>query len=124
MTGHGKVCQVAEHAGVSYQTVSRVIDDRPEVAAETRARVLASIQALNDRPSRAARALRQRTSIIGLVIPFEPDDLFTDPHFLWVVHGIARELTLHDYSPAFARMAPPPRSRVPSPRSSWAGVTP
>ncbi len=91
--------QVAEHAGVSYQTVSRVINDRPEVAAETRARVLASIQALNYRPSQAARALsRQRTSIIGLVIPFEPDDLFTDPHLLWVVHGIARELTLHDYS--------------------------
>jgi len=91
--------QVAEHAGVSYQTVSRVINDKAEVTEETRARVLASIKALNYHPSQAARALsRQRTSVIGVVIPFDPDFLFNDPHMLWILHGIDRELTLHDYS--------------------------
>ncbi|MEV0629734.1 LacI family DNA-binding transcriptional regulator [Nonomuraea wenchangensis] len=48
---------VAAAAGVSYQTVSRVLNDSPKVRAETRAAVLAAIDRLGFRPSRAARAL-------------------------------------------------------------------
>jgi DNA-binding LacI/PurR family transcriptional regulator len=90
---------VAAHAGVSHQTVSRVINDKPGVAPETRARVLASIEALNYQPSLAARVLSKRhMSVIGVVIPFDPDFLFSDPHLLQVIHGIDREITLRDYS--------------------------
>jgi DNA-binding LacI/PurR family transcriptional regulator len=54
---------VAADAGVSYQTVSRVLNDSSAVRADTRQRVLDSIQALGFRPNRAARSLvagRQR----------------------------------------------------------------
>jgi DNA-binding LacI/PurR family transcriptional regulator len=48
---------VAAAAGVSYQTVSRVINGHPSVKGSTRDRVLAAISDLGFRPNRAARAL-------------------------------------------------------------------
>jgi DNA-binding LacI/PurR family transcriptional regulator len=48
---------VARAAGVSHQTVSRVINGHPGVRASTRAGVLASIRELGFRPNQAARAL-------------------------------------------------------------------
>lgn len=48
---------VAAAAGVSYQTVSRVINGSPRVKGETRELVLATIERLGFRPNRAARAL-------------------------------------------------------------------
>jgi len=49
---------VAAHAGVSTQTVSRVANGLTNVEETTRQRVLTSMQALGYRPNRAARALR------------------------------------------------------------------
>lgn len=51
------ITDVARAAGVSYQTVSRVINNMPRVRAETRERVLAAIEELGYRPNGAARAL-------------------------------------------------------------------
>ncbi|MCW6006969.1 LacI family DNA-binding transcriptional regulator [Micromonospora sp. CPCC 205371] len=48
---------VAAAAGVSYQTVSRVLNDSPNVSPETRRLVLDVIDRLEYRPNRAARAL-------------------------------------------------------------------
>src|ERR1022692_245119 len=48
---------VAAAAGVSYQTVSRVINQHPRVKPSTRQLVLAAIENLGFRPNRAARAL-------------------------------------------------------------------
>ena len=48
---------VASRAGVSYQTVSRVLNDRPDVAEETRERVKRVIAELGYRPNRAAKSL-------------------------------------------------------------------
>jgi DNA-binding LacI/PurR family transcriptional regulator len=91
--------QVAQHANVSYQTVSRVINNSPDVASETRLRVQASIQTLNYHPSLAARVLsKAHTSIIGVVIPYDPDFLLSDPHLLKVIAGINRGVALHDSS--------------------------
>lgn len=90
---------VAARVGVSHQTVSRVVNDDPAVAPETRERVMAAIQALNYQPNLAARALSQgRTSVIGVVMLFDPDFLFADPYELQIIHGIERELTLRDCS--------------------------
>ncbi|MEV0719250.1 LacI family DNA-binding transcriptional regulator, partial [Asanoa sp. NPDC050611] len=59
---------VAARAGVSHQTVSRVINRHPNVAVATRARVLAAIEELGYRPNGAARALATgSTRTIGLV---------------------------------------------------------
>ncbi|QMU98585.1 LacI family transcriptional regulator [Microbacterium esteraromaticum] len=59
---------VAERAGVSGQTVSRVANDSPKVDPETRARVERAMAELGYRPNRAARALRTgRSQTLGLV---------------------------------------------------------
>jgi DNA-binding LacI/PurR family transcriptional regulator len=60
---------VALRAGVSGQTVSRVVNGSPRVDPATRARVEAAMAELGYRPHRAARALRTgRTHTIGLVV--------------------------------------------------------
>jgi DNA-binding LacI/PurR family transcriptional regulator len=51
------IFDVAKRAGVSHQTVSRVINDAPQVAAATRAKVKDAIAELGYRPNRSARAL-------------------------------------------------------------------
>jgi DNA-binding LacI/PurR family transcriptional regulator len=59
---------VARLAGVSYQTVSRVINDQPKVAPETRARVVEAIRQLDYRPHSAARTLTTgRSRTIGVI---------------------------------------------------------
>ncbi len=62
------MADVAARAGVSGQTVSRVLNGSPRVDPGTRARVEAAMAELGYRPHRAARALRTgRTQTIGLV---------------------------------------------------------
>ena len=59
---------VAKLAGVSHQTVSRVLNDHPNVREQTRMRVHAAIAELGYRPNRAARVLVTGTSqVIGVV---------------------------------------------------------
>ncbi|MFI1988844.1 LacI family DNA-binding transcriptional regulator [Actinoplanes sp. NPDC020271] len=59
---------VARLAGVSHQTVSRVLNDHPNVKEQTRLRVRAAIAELGYRPNRAARALvTGRSQLIGVV---------------------------------------------------------
>lgn len=60
---------VASVAGVSHMTVSRVLNNHPNIKADTRAKVLAVIEELNYRPNSAARALAtQRNRRIGVLI--------------------------------------------------------
>ncbi len=64
---------VALSAGVSHQTVSRVINDRPNVSPDTRARVLAAIELLGYRRNAAARILAtNRSQTVGLMVQGEP----------------------------------------------------
>ncbi len=60
--------EVAQSAGVSTQTVSRVINDRPDVAEETRKKVNQVIDELGYQPSILARSLiQQRSYTLGVV---------------------------------------------------------
>ena len=60
--------QVATQAGVSIQTVSRVVNNRPDVAPATRHRVLGIINRLEYHPSNVARSLIQgRSRTLGVV---------------------------------------------------------
>jgi len=59
---------VARLAGVSHQTVSRVLNNHPNVRVETARRVRAAIAELGYRPNRAARALvTGRSQLLGVV---------------------------------------------------------
>lgn len=60
--------QVAKEAGVSLQTVSRVVNNHPDVASETRQRVSEVIERLGYQPSALARSLiQQRSYTLGVV---------------------------------------------------------
>jgi len=67
--GRASMAQVAAAAGVSGQTVSRVVNASPRVDPATRERVEKAMAELGYRPHRAARALRTgRSGVIGLVV--------------------------------------------------------
>lgn len=79
-----KLRDVAQKAGVSIKTVSRVVNRQGELSESTRARVLAAIAELGYRPSKVARALvTRRTDTIGLVL----GDI-TNPFFPEVARGV------------------------------------
>jgi LacI family transcriptional regulator len=84
---------VAAAAGVSYQTVSRVINDRPDVAEETRRRVWQVIEELGYQPSAIARGLAsKRTYTLGLITAD-----FSDYFFTQVIVGAEVEARKHGY---------------------------
>lgn len=63
-----RMADVARVAGVSHQTVSRVLNDYPGIRPETRERVLAAITELGYRPNVAARMLASsRSKTVGVI---------------------------------------------------------
>ena len=85
---------VAARAGVSHQTVSRVLNDFPGIRPDTRARVLAAIEEMGYRRNLAARALvTGRSQTIGMIGPEAADigPLST----LHAVERAARDVGLH-----------------------------
>lgn len=63
------IYDIAKEAGVSASTVSRVINDKPGINAETRKRVQALLKQYNYSPNEAARGLvMQSSKIIGILI--------------------------------------------------------
>jgi LacI family transcriptional regulator len=66
--GKSTIFDVASAAGVSIKTVSRVVNNEPNVRVKTREKVLTAIQELNYQPNSAARGLSgKRSYVIGLV---------------------------------------------------------
>jgi LacI family transcriptional regulator len=93
MPQHVTINQVACEAGVSIQTVSRVINNRYDVAAETRKRVRDAIDRLGYQPNAIARGLAsKRSRTLGLVT-YDFNDLF----FTLVVTGAEEEAHKHNY---------------------------
>jgi len=88
--GRGSVMRdVARLAGVSHQTVSRVLNDHPNVRPETRSRVLDAMRALNYRRNLAARTLVTRRSRTLGLIGFETT-LFGPASMLYGIEQAAR----------------------------------
>src|SRR5438874_2278689 len=80
---------VAQAAGVSRATVSRVVNRSARVDAKTRKTVERAIRRLQYIPNRAARSLvTRRTDSVGLVIPEPTTRLFGDPFFPRLIRGI------------------------------------
>jgi DNA-binding LacI/PurR family transcriptional regulator len=85
---------VAELAGVSAMTVSRVINKTGPVAEATAERIYAAISELNYIPHRGARALAARkTNNVGLILPG-----FSDVFFLELIRGIEAALVEEGYA--------------------------
>ncbi|WJM11054.1 LacI family DNA-binding transcriptional regulator [Paenibacillus sp. PK1-4R] len=84
---------VAQLAGVSVATVSRVINDRGYVHADTRKKVEDAVKALNFSPNEVARSLYKRKSkLIGLLLP----DI-ANPYFPQLARGVEDRMQEQDY---------------------------
>ena len=85
--------EVAVLAGVSRATVSRVVNDSPRVSPEARVAVHAAIEQLHYVPNRMARSLvTRRTDTIALVLSEPNSQVFSDPFFASIVHGVSAAL--------------------------------
>lgn len=87
---HVTLKHVAEEAGVSVSTVSRVVRGEPYISEETRACVLAAMERLQYRPSRIARSLKrgqEGTGNICLLIN-EPRRRVSEPFFTELLAGV------------------------------------
>ena len=90
---------IAKQAGVSRSTVSRVVNDFPNVREDVRRRVLDVIQKTGYHPNVAARALAsQRSWTLGLVLPHSVSLIFTDPYFPHLIKGIAQACNEHNFT--------------------------
>jgi LacI family transcriptional regulator len=87
------IIDVAEEAGVSYATVSRVVNNKPYVKAETRAKVLQAMTRLGYQANLQARSLAGgRSNVIGLLVV----DLATQ-YIGELIHGIDDVLAANQY---------------------------
>lgn len=88
--------EIGRRAGVSRSTVSRVLNAHPDVRPAVRARVEAVIEETGYQPNHAARALvSNRSGLIGLVMLTDVDELFGDPYYSALVHGIQQGCVEH-----------------------------
>lgn len=96
--GHVTLGHVAQHVGVSAQSVSNALNNPDRVSPVTLERILAAVDELGYRPNRSARALRnQRSRLIGVRVEASRGDraaLLID-HFLHALAEAARGAGCH-----------------------------
>ena len=84
------IMDVAQQAGVSPSTVSRVIHDSGRISLETKTKVRRAMEELGYVPNAAASSLAGKTPrTIGLVLPNNAGDLFKNPFFINAMRGIS-----------------------------------
>lgn len=88
------IYDVAREAGVSMATVSRVVNNNPNVKPSTRKKVFEAIERLGYRPNAVARGLAsKKTTTVGVVIP----DIST-PIFSEVARGMEDIANMYHYN--------------------------
>lgn len=86
------IYEVAKKAGVAISTVSRVLNDSPNVSEETKEKVQKAIDELNFRPQVSARKLASKEpQILAVAVPS-----FTTPFFNELLKGIKDEIRKMD----------------------------
>ena len=96
--GTATIEQVAERAGVSRSTVSRVLGGGSRVSPKALEAVHRAIDELSYVPNRAARSLASRQTLaIALVVPEDTTRFFGDPFFAAIVSGIDARLATTDH---------------------------
>ncbi len=86
--GRPTIAQIAQIAGVSVPTVSKVLNARTDVALPTRERVERVIEEYGFVRNRAARALRRgKTGLVDLILP-----RLDDEYYLAILEGVAQVL--------------------------------
>jgi LacI family transcriptional regulator len=87
---------VARHLSLSVSTVSKALNDYPDISAETKARVVEVAQGLGYHPSAAARSLRRRqTDRIGVV---NPSTTYNFDYFFEMLRGVTVAAEQRNYN--------------------------
>ncbi|CAM3722913.1 catabolite control protein A [Cohnella lubricantis] len=88
------IYDVAREAGVSMATVSRVVNNNPNVKPQTRKKVYEAIERLGYRPNAVARGLAsKKTTTVGVVIPDISNAIFAE-----VARGIEDIANMYHYN--------------------------
>ncbi|MDR3470252.1 MAG: LacI family DNA-binding transcriptional regulator [Devosia sp.] len=88
--------RLADHLDISIGTVSRALNGKPDVNAETRRRVLEAAEALGYVPNQSGRSLRQgTTNAVGFMIELNPETASSDNFFMGVFDGVQSLLMRH-----------------------------
>lgn len=92
--GRWTISDIAERAGVSKTTVSRVLNERPDVDAETSAKVMEIVDRVGYvRSAKAMQLAKGRADVVGLLAPFN-----TTPWMIEVLRGAMEEVQATDFS--------------------------
>lgn len=92
------ISQIAKEAGVSVSTVSRVLNNKPDVLPETREKILQIIDVHNFRASAQARGIASRRSnTIGMVIAHDVEYVFMNQYYTQVLQGVIHETQKRGY---------------------------
>ena len=82
--------ELAKIAGVSKTTISRVINNKPDVDRGTREKILSLISEYGFQPNAFAKAISQKQSnLIGLLIPHKAEYVFSNPFYTEVMRGVS-----------------------------------
>ncbi len=89
---------VAQKAGVSPSTVSRVISKNPRISKETSDKINAIMEEMGYYPNAIARSLaNNRTGTIGVIMPTTSEEIFLNPFFPEALRGIAKAAAKANY---------------------------
>ncbi len=88
---------LARHLDISIGTVSRALNDKPDVNQDTKSKVLKAAAELGYVPNQAGRALSKgRTNVIGFVLQTDSEGMMQgDLFFIRVFDGMQSVLTQH-----------------------------
>lgn len=90
--------EIARIAGVSKTTVSRVINNKPDVDPFTRQKILDLIDQYSFQPNAFAKAISlQKSNHIGLIIPHKAEYVFSNPFYTEVMRGVSTEIDEQGY---------------------------
>lgn len=90
--------EIAKIAGVSKTTVSRVINNKPDVNPETRELIKGLISKYDFQPNAFAKAISlKKSNNIGLIIPYEAEYIFSNPFYVEVMRGVSTEVNRRGY---------------------------
>lgn len=99
---------IARQLGMSVSTISRAMNNHPDIKPETKQKIMRAIEQLNYTPNALARSLIHRKShSIGLMIP----DI-TDPFFSAMAQGVEEVLSDGGYQVVYGNMSRRPEKEI------------
>ena len=93
------ILEIAKAAGVSKTTVSRVLNNKPDVNPETRKKIAELIRQHEFQPNAAATAISSKKNVntIGLIIPYDSNYIFGNPFNTEIMRGVLSETNVAGY---------------------------